>query len=188
MTAILDWLGGRIAGPAAMLCALVLAGGLVWQTARIDGWPIFGGGLKAQVAGLQQQIAARDLAEARAESAALAARARLADAANDQARAHAMGDQKIQSQIQTLIEKVPVHVSAKSDSQCVVPWGVVRLLDAAASGAGLDDVAAHVAPGQPDDAASPVTLSEAVTLLAADLGIARQNADQLEHLEKAVAP
>jgi hypothetical protein len=64
----------------------------------------------------------------------------------------------------------------------------VRLLDAAASGAQLGDVAAAVAPGRPDDAASDVKLSEAVALLAADLGIARQNGEQLDHLEKAVAP
>ncbi|HEY4078920.1 MAG TPA: hypothetical protein VGM26_18470 [Rhizomicrobium sp.] len=70
----------------------------------------------------------------------------------------------------------------------MLPWGAIRLLDAAASGAGLDDVAAAIAPGQPDDAASTVKLSDAVALLAADLGIARQNADQLTHLEKAVQP
>jgi hypothetical protein len=188
MTAILEWLGGKIAGPVAMLCALVLAGGLVWQTGRIDGWPLLGGGLKAQVADLQQQIAARDLADAKAQAAALAAQRKLTDAANAQARLHAVGNQAIQTQIQTVIRKVPVYVSEKSDSACVLPWGVIRLLDAAASGADLGDVAARVAPGQPDDAASGVALSDAVALLAVDLGIARQNADQLGHLEKAVGP
>jgi hypothetical protein len=188
MTTMLEWLGGKVAGPVAMLCALVLAGGLIWQTGRIDGWPVVGGGLKAQVADLQQQAAARDLAEARAQGAALAARAKLADAANDQARLHASGDQAIQSQIQTVIRKVPVYVSEKSNDACVLPWGAVRLLDAAASGADPDDAAARIAPGQPDDAASDVKLSEAVALLAADLGVARQNADQLGHLEKAVQP
>lgn len=188
MTAILEWLGGRIAGPVATLCALVLAGGLIWQTGRIDGWPIVGGGLKAQVAGLQQQIAARDLGDARAAAAALAARAKLADAANGQARLHAAGDRAIQTQIQTVIRKVPVYVNEKSNAACVLPWGAIRLLDAAASGTDLGDVAARVAPGQPDDAASDVALSEAIALLATDLGIARQNADQLDHLEKVVGP
>jgi hypothetical protein len=188
MMTLLEWLGGKIAGPVAMLCALVLAGGLVWQTGRIDGWPLFGGGLKVQVAGLQQQIAMRDLAEARAQAAALAARAKLADAANDQARLQAAGDQRIQNQIQTVIRKVPVYVSEKSNGACVLPWGAIRLLDAAASGADIGDVAARIAPGQPDDAASGIALSEAVALLAANLGIARQNAGQLAHLEKAVGP
>jgi hypothetical protein len=70
----------------------------------------------------------------------------------------------------------------------MLPWGAIRLLDAAASGANLGDVAARIAPGQPDAAASDVKLSEAVALLAVDLGIARQNADQLDHLRQAVSP
>jgi hypothetical protein len=188
MTMILNWLAGRIAGPAAALCALLLGAGLVWQTARIDGWPLIGGGLKEDIAGLQQNIAARDLAQAKAESAALAARAALADAANEQARANAQDDQAVQTQIQTVIRKVPIYVSVANDRACVLPWGAVRLLDAAASGAQLGDVAARVAPGQPDDAASDIKLSEAVALLAADFGIARQNGEQLAHLEKAVSP
>jgi len=184
MATLWTWLGGRLAGG----CAILLAAALAWQTARIDGLPLLGSGFKAQVADLQRRIAARDLEDARARAAMLAARAQQADAANGQARAHAAGDRKIQNQVQAVIGKVPQYVSAKSDSACVVPWGAVRLLDAAASGAGLDDVAARIAPGQPDDAASTVTLSEAVALLAADLGVARQNADQLDHLEKAVRP
>jgi len=84
------------------------------------------------------------------------------------------------------IEEVPVYVSEKAAAACVIPLGAVRLLDAAASGADLDTVRAAIAPGQPDDAASDVGLPEALALLAADLGAARQNADQLEHLEKAV--
>jgi hypothetical protein len=188
MTTILEWLGGKVAGPVAMLCALVLAGGLAWQTGRIDGWPLIGGGLKAQVAGLQQQLSAHELADARAQAAAWTAREKLAGAANEQARLHAAGDQQIQTQIQTVIRKVPVYVSEKSNGACVLPWGAIRLLDAAASGADLDNVAARIAPGQPDDAASGIALSDAVALLATDLGIARQNADQLTHLEKAVRP
>jgi hypothetical protein len=62
----------------------------------------------------------------------------------------------------------------------------VRLLDAAASGADPDFVAAHVAPGVADDAPSGIALSDVVALLAADLAIARDNADQLIHLERAV--
>jgi hypothetical protein len=64
----------------------------------------------------------------------------------------------------------------------------VRLLDAAASGADPADLRARIAPGFADDAASDVGLPEVAALLAADLGIARQNAGQLEHLQKALAP
>jgi hypothetical protein len=188
MTTILSWLAGRIAGPVATLCALLLAAGLIWQTGRIDGWPVIGGGFKVEVAALQQQIAARELAAAKAQAAALAARQAMEDAANSQARVHAVSAQTIQQQTQTLIREVPHYVEAKNDAACVLNWGSVRLLDAAASGAGLGDVAARIAPGQPDDAASDVKLSEIVALQAANLGAARQNADQLTHLEKAVAP
>jgi hypothetical protein len=62
------------------------------------------------------------------------------------------------------------------------------LFDAAASGASLDAVRAAIAPGQPDDAASGIALSEIATVLAIDFGIARQNASQLEYLQKAAAP
>ena len=176
----------KLAGPIAVAIALVLAIGLVWQSVRIDGWPLIGGGLKAEVATLQGQVAAAQLAQANATAAALAARQKAADAANGEARAHARAQAAGENQTRTIIQKVPVYVSAKSDSACVVPWGAVRLLDAAASGANLDDAAARIAPGQPDDAASDVKLSEAVALLAADLGIARDNEDQLRHLETAV--
>ena len=186
LTTLMSWLGGKLAGPVAVSCALLLAAVLVWQTARIDGLPLIGGGFKAQVAGLTQQLAARDLAQAKAQAAALQARAELTAAQDGIARAAAGNDRAIQTQIQTVIREVPRAIPNSRD--CVLPWGAVRLLDAAASGADVGDVAARIAPGQPDDAASDVRLSEAVTLLTGNLGAARQNAGQLEALEKAVQP
>ena len=193
MIAVLwSWLTGKIAGsttsPVVGALALLLGTGLIWQTARIDGLPLVGGGLKAELAGLQQEIAVRELADTKAQAAALAAREKWIAAGEEQARAHLAASAATQKQIQTIVEKVPVYVDTKSNAGCVINWGAVRLLDAAASGAGLDDASAAIAPGQPDDAASDVTLSEAVALLATDLGIARDNADELTHLQKAVAP
>jgi hypothetical protein len=188
MMTILSWLGGRIAGPAVVLCALVFAACLAWQTARIDGWPLVGGGFKAQVAALMQQADAHALADAKTQAAALAARDRMMEAGETQARAHATADQAAENQTRIILQKVPVYVSEKSDGGCVVPWGAVRLLDAAASGSDPGAVRAAIAPGQPDDTASDVKLSEAVALLAADLGLARRNADQLTHLEASVQP
>jgi hypothetical protein len=186
IAALTAFFSSRLAGLIAAAVALLFAAGFVWQTARIDGWPLLGGGLKDQAVQLQQQIAADALARAKSEAAALAAQAKTAEAANDQARAHETAAAANDQQIRTVIQKVPVYVSQNSDNACIVPWGVVRLLDAAASGADPDYAHAHIAPGQPDDAASDVKLSEAVALLAADLGIARDNADQLRHLEAAV--
>jgi hypothetical protein len=184
IAAVLSWLGGKLGG----FCALVFALGLAWQTARIDGVPLLGGGLKARVVALTGEIAARDLKDAQSEAALLRARQQGIAQGQVQARAHAAQQARTETQIQTVTEKVPVYVSAKSDAACILPWGFVRLLDAAASGADPDLVRAAIAPGQPDDAASGIALSEALTLLAADLGIARENAGQLEHLEKAVGP
>ncbi len=185
IAALWSWLTAKTAGPFAVAAALLLAVGFAWQTARIDGLPFLGGGLKAEVAILRQQIAARDLADAKARGDALATRQRWTAAGQAQARAHLAASDATRKQIQTIVEKVPVYVSDKSDAGCVVNWGAVRLLDAAASGTDLDTVRAAIAPGRPDDAASDVTLSEAVTLLATDLGIARQNADQLNRLQAA---
>ena len=184
---ILAWLGGRLAGPVAAACALLLAAAVLWQTARIDGVPLLGGGLKAQVAGLQAQLAARDLSDARAQAALLAARQQLAAKAEAAAAVQAAAQIKTETQIQTVIREVPTYVTEKAAAACVVPWGFVRLFDAAASGAALADVRDRIAPGQPDDAASGLGLPEVAALLAGDFGAARQNAGQLEQLEKAVA-
>ncbi len=185
--AFLAGLGSRIAGPLAAACACLFAAAALWQTARIDGVPLLGGGFKAQVAALTAQSAARDLADAKAQAAALQLRAQQAARGEAAAQAHASAQARTQAQIQTVIEKVPVYVSQKAASACVVPWGLVRLFDAAASGADPDDVRARVAPGQPDDAASDVGLPEIAALLAGNFGVARQNAGQLEQLREAVA-
>jgi hypothetical protein len=179
-----SWLGGRIGG----ICALLFALAFAWQTARIDGLPLLGGGLKAEIAALQGERAARDLKDARAQAALLQARQQMAARSEAEAGAHAAQQVRTETQIRTVIQKVPVYVSEKAAAACVVPWGLVRLLDAAASGADPADLRARIAPGQPDDAASDVGLPEIAALLAADLGIARENAQQLEHLEKALAP
>jgi hypothetical protein len=150
--------------------------------------PALSGGFKAQIAGLQKQIAERELQDAKMQAALAMARQAQTASGETQARAQALAQTATEKQIQTVIRKVPVYVDAQSDKGCVVPWGFVRLLDAAASGADPGFVAAHLAPGQPDDAASDVSLSETLALLAADLGAARQNADQLTHLENAVRP
>jgi hypothetical protein len=176
----------KLAGPIAPALALILALGLVWQSARINGWPLIGGGYKAQLAQLQQQASAQALTQARADAAAYQARQGAMEKADAEAGAQALSARQNQAQTQILLRKVPAYVSSKSDVACLVPWGAVRLLDAASTGADPDSVAAAIAPGQPDDAPSDVKLSEAVALLAANLGIARENADQLTHLEAAV--
>lgn len=81
----------------------------------------------------------------------------------------------------TLIRKVPVYVTAKADAVACIPWGVVRVLDAAV--AGVDPATLPTPAGQPDDACSDVKASEASAILAEDIGAANQNAEQLNALE-----
>jgi hypothetical protein len=188
MSALLSFLGGRIAAPFAGAVALLFAVAFLWQSARINGVPLLGGGFKVRIAALERQRDLHALADARAEAALLRAQAGLVARGENQARAHLAMQRAADAQIKTVVKEVPVYVSASSDAKCILPWGAVRLLDAAASGADPAGLRDRIAPGQPDDAASSIALSDAVALLAGNLGAARQNAGQLEHLQRAVAP
>lgn len=57
----------------------------------------------------------------------------------------------------TLIQKVPVYVTAKADAACPVPIGFVRLLNSAAegdtNGAGATDAPGETSAGHPVDSA-----------------------------------
>lgn len=90
--------------------------------------------------------------------------------------------QFIADTLNPIIRKVPIYVSAKSDAACPVPWGFVRVWDALSTGTDIDTVRSRVAPGQPDDARSDVTLSEIVSLYGAAAAPAHQNASQLNDL------
>jgi len=184
------WLTSKIAGPVATGVAMLFALAFAWQTAQIDGWPMFGGGYKAQVAALKLQVADDAKAEAefaaQATAAVLAAQTAQRTAQDKIAAAYQDGLNHAQTVTQTIIRKVPIYVSAKSDAACVVPVGAVRLFDAAASGSDPGVVAALIAPGQPDDAASGIALSDFVALLAQNFGAARDNAEQLSALQAAV--
>jgi len=191
MSLILGWLTSKIAGPIAAGLAVLFAVAFAWQTAQIDGWAVFGGGYKAQVAALTLQVKDNEKAwsDYRAQAAEIVAQAndRAKKAGDDAAAAHAAA-QTANANLQAEINrKVTTYVSPKSDAACVMPWGAVRLLDAAASGSDPSAVAARVAPGVSNDSTSDVTLSEAITLLTDDLSIARDNADQLKQLQAAVS-
>jgi len=97
----------------------------------------------------------------------------------------AVADQRTQDRIRTvtrtLIEKVPTYVSATTDARFPVPWGFVRLHDAAAAG---DDLSAAAAsPGRPDDGASDVAASEAAGVIAGNYGACRADQARLAELQ-----
>ena len=90
--------------------------------------------------------------------------------------------QNIASRLTPFFVKVPFYVTKEADAACPVPWGFVRLWDAFTTGSELDTVRARIAPGQPDDARSDVTLSEIVALYGTAAERAHQNASQLNHV------
>jgi hypothetical protein len=103
----------------------------------------------------------------------------------DASQTIAVADQRAQDRIRTvthtLIERVPIYVSPSTDARFALPWGFVRLHDAAAVG---DDLSAAAAdPGRPDDAASPVTASGAAAVIAANYGDCRADQARLADLQ-----
>lgn len=79
-----------------------------------------------------------------------------------------------------IVQKVPRYIARVVPVACV-PWGLVRLHDAAVRG---DDPDAATAPaGQPDDACSPFSPGEFAAIVAGNYGVARANAEQLNALE-----
>jgi hypothetical protein len=80
-----------------------------------------------------------------------------------------------------LIEKVPVYVTPQTDRAYPLPWGFVRLHDAAVRG---DDLSAAAAgPGRPDDAPSDVAASEAAGVIVANYGGCRADRQRLADLQ-----
>jgi len=132
-----------------------------------------------------ETISSLKLADAKAETDAVQAAkdqmARQDKVTLDSAVAEAEAQARIVTRTVTITRKVPVYVSAQSDSRCVLPNGFVQLLDAA--GLQADPDALPGATGEPHDAAAGLSLSEATALLAADLGAAAANAEQLTALQ-----
>lgn len=72
---------------------------------------------------------------------------------------------KYRTVTQQIVKEVPTYVTKADDARCVIPWGFVRIHDAAASG----DVPAPT--DQPLPAASDVTLSQTAAVLAGNYGL-----------------
>lgn len=100
-------------------------------------------------------------------------------------QAIAVGDQRAQDKVRTvtrrLIEKVPVYVTPQTDRAFPLPWGFVRVHDAAIRGDDLS--AAAESPREPDDAASDVAASRAATVIAANYGDCRADRQRLADLQ-----
>jgi hypothetical protein len=115
---------------------------------------------------------------------ALALQKAIDKAAYDRGIAEAQAQQKIEYRTRTLIREVPKYVTREADAAAVIPWGFVRVFDAAASGS--DPAAIAYGPAQSDDAASDVKLSEIAAMFAENAGACHANAEQLTQLQAVV--
>ena len=83
---------------------------------------------------------------------------------------------------QEIVREVPVYVTEKSDTACVVPRGFVRLHDAAAAGEpAASAVSDAAAPSH--DAASGVALSTVAATVAGNYGACRADQERLSALQ-----
>jgi hypothetical protein len=152
----------------------------------------FGGGVyiahhwdAGDVAALQKKIATIQRDDARAKAAALAAasdRMRRADALSlNSAVAEAAAQQKLADEKSVIAREVHRHVSPDISNRVCVPYGVVRVLDAA--GLGADPDALPLPAGQSDGACAPVAADALAANVAANYATARSNAERLNALQ-----
>ena len=171
ITAALGGAWGYVA--AAVLAAILSGAGIGWTVHRVD----------------ESTIAAMKLTEAEAQLSAAntaAAIQKKEDAVSlAEAVSEARAQQQIVTQTVTLTKEVPVYVSAKTDARTCITYGLVRVLDAAATG--RDPAELPLDAGQSDDACAPVTASSLARNVAENYGAARANAEQLDALEAWVA-
>ena len=69
MMAFLSLIWERVSGPVLLLLVLLLT----WQSLRIEGVPLLGGGLKAQIVQMVREREAHALADAQEDASRLAA-------------------------------------------------------------------------------------------------------------------
>lgn len=98
------------------------------------------------------------------------------------AKTAAAAQTRIVTRYVTLTKEIPAHVPPSSPC---VPWGVVRLHDAAVLH--LDPGSLQPPAGQPDDACSDVAPRAFVDAVVANYGTADANAEQLNALEANLA-
>jgi hypothetical protein len=131
------------------------------------------------------KVAEIKLADAQAQSRAVQvasdARSRqdavtLASAVNE-AKAQAA----LQTHVITITKEIPRYVTVHADAVTCIPLGLVRLLDATVLQA--DPASLELAPGQSNDACSPVSATQLAASVIANYGTAIANAEQMTALQ-----
>jgi hypothetical protein len=104
-------------------------------------------------------------------------RDQIAQASTQIAVQHAERKAEIRWRTRTLTERIPVYVSAETDRRFPLPWGLIRLHDAAIEGV------VPPPPSESDGSASDVTASAAAATLVANAGACLENSLELELLQ-----
>jgi hypothetical protein len=155
---------------AACLAALLAGSATGYVVHRLDEGAIAAiklAGQAAQTRAIKDEAAIRQSQDQANLNAALAeANAQAAIAA----RAH------------IITKEITIHVP---QAQSCIPYGLVRLLDDAATGS--DTAGTPIAAGQSDDACAPISWRAFAADLASDYADGRANAEQLNALEADVA-
>lgn len=134
---------------------------------------------------LQTKIATIERDDARAKAQALVAaadRVRREDRVTlESATAEAASRQKLADEKSQVAKEVHRHVPQSVNAHLCVPFGLVRLLDAASLGADPD--ALSLPAGRSDASCAPVEAAHLATNVAANYAAARENAEQLSVLQ-----
>lgn len=156
-----------------MPAALAFAGG-AYLAHRVDA---------AAVARLELRMAEEGRDAARDKARALAAEAATERKEQQISLDRALGEARAQARVvretRIVTEEIPTHVP--SDACRCIPLGLVRLLDAAATG--RDPAALSLAPGQSDRTCAPLDAARLAAGIVENYGAARANAEQLNALE-----
>jgi len=150
----------------------------MWKLSLLLGAAALGGGFAAGWKVHDWRDAAGQL---RAAQAAVHLVQRQAAASQSIAVANQRAEDQVRTVTRRLIERIPVHVTPQIDRAFPLPWGLVRVHDAAARGDDLSAVAEGA--GQPDDAASDVPASEAGAVIAGNYGDCRADRRRLADLQ-----
>jgi len=89
---------------------------------------------------------------------------------------------RVRTVTRTLIQEVPTYVAPETDARFALPWGFVRLHDAAAAGLALP--ATPQGPAEPDDAPSDVPVSAAAGVIVANYGACDADQARLAALQE----
>jgi len=164
---------------AWLLSSVALVAVSVWGTHRFDEGQyaiVQNATLKAQAAAVIQNVK---------DGAALAAAEEKIN--SDASRKFAEIQMRILGEGETLTREVKVYVTQKSVAACTLSLGVIRMLDAAASGDPRHEAAFPVPAGQSNDTLTAVGIDTLSARIAANYTNAIANAAQLDALNAWIA-